>query len=180
VTGDKKVSKYDLYKDRDGNISVKPKNGKGPGEPTGLNINFSRNSENNNMASSNKNLRAYFVIWGSECDPDDISNNTGLTPAKTWHVGDVRYENTGKRQADSGWRIDAPEDVEPTLDAHLEELMDLLWESRNYLKPVSKSCELQVTFVIHCSNTVPIMSISAANIGRLASLNASIDIDLYC
>jgi RHS repeat-associated protein len=39
VTGDKKVSKYDLYKDKDGSIFVKPKNGKGPGEPTGLNIN---------------------------------------------------------------------------------------------------------------------------------------------
>jgi hypothetical protein len=30
---------YDLVKNKDGNIKVKPKNGKGPGEPTGLNIN---------------------------------------------------------------------------------------------------------------------------------------------
>jgi len=29
----------DLYKDKNGNIIVKPKGGKGPGEPTGLNIN---------------------------------------------------------------------------------------------------------------------------------------------
>jgi hypothetical protein len=32
-------SKCDLYKDREGNIYVKPKGGRGPGEPTGLNIN---------------------------------------------------------------------------------------------------------------------------------------------
>jgi hypothetical protein len=32
-------SKYDLFKDKDGNIFVKPKNGSGPGEPTGININ---------------------------------------------------------------------------------------------------------------------------------------------
>jgi RHS repeat-associated protein len=32
-------SKYDLFKDKDGNISVKPKDGSGPGEPTGININ---------------------------------------------------------------------------------------------------------------------------------------------
>ena len=38
VTGDKKVSTYDLYKDKDGNIYVKPKNGRGQGEPTGLNV----------------------------------------------------------------------------------------------------------------------------------------------
>jgi hypothetical protein len=32
-------SKYDLFKDVLGNISVRPKSGVGPGEPTGLNIN---------------------------------------------------------------------------------------------------------------------------------------------
>ncbi len=31
-------SKYDLFKDRDGNISVKPKDGSGPGDPTGINL----------------------------------------------------------------------------------------------------------------------------------------------
>lgn len=32
-------SRFDLFKDRHGNIYVKPKNGSGPGDPTGLNIN---------------------------------------------------------------------------------------------------------------------------------------------
>jgi hypothetical protein len=31
--------RFDLLKDPDGNILVKPKNGRGPGDPTGLNIN---------------------------------------------------------------------------------------------------------------------------------------------
>ncbi|HAS6045562.1 hypothetical protein D8T26_02900 [Vibrio vulnificus] len=34
----KNGSKYDLFKDRDGNIFVKPKKGNGPGEFTGFNI----------------------------------------------------------------------------------------------------------------------------------------------
>jgi putative RNase toxin 33 of polymorphic toxin system len=33
------IPKYDLYKNRDGDILVKPKDGRGPGDPTGLNIN---------------------------------------------------------------------------------------------------------------------------------------------
>ncbi|MEQ8753320.1 MAG: polymorphic toxin type 33 domain-containing protein [Coleofasciculus sp. G1-WW12-02] len=33
------AAKCDLYKDRDGNIYVKPKGGRGPGDFTGLNIN---------------------------------------------------------------------------------------------------------------------------------------------
>jgi hypothetical protein len=32
-------SKYDLFKDKDGNIYVKPRDGSGPGDPTGININ---------------------------------------------------------------------------------------------------------------------------------------------
>ena len=32
-------SKYDLFKDRNGNIIVKPKKGNGPGDPSGFNIN---------------------------------------------------------------------------------------------------------------------------------------------
>jgi len=32
-------SKFDLFKDAQGNIKVKPKSGAGPGDPTGLNIN---------------------------------------------------------------------------------------------------------------------------------------------
>lgn len=37
--GGKNASKYDLYKNRDGDILVKPKGGRGSGDPTGLNIN---------------------------------------------------------------------------------------------------------------------------------------------
>ena len=32
-------SKYDFFKDKDGNIHVKPKDGSGPGDPTGINVN---------------------------------------------------------------------------------------------------------------------------------------------
>jgi hypothetical protein len=36
----KENARQDLFKDRDGNIIVKPKNGSGPGDPTGYNINY--------------------------------------------------------------------------------------------------------------------------------------------
>lgn len=37
--GSKHTGQIDLYKDRDGNMYIKPKGGKGPGEPLGININ---------------------------------------------------------------------------------------------------------------------------------------------
>ncbi|MFK7874147.1 MAG: polymorphic toxin type 33 domain-containing protein [Oligoflexales bacterium] len=38
IYGKHNGSKYDLYKDRTGDLYVKPKGGRGPGEPTGYNI----------------------------------------------------------------------------------------------------------------------------------------------
>jgi Bacterial toxin 33 len=39
IVGKKNSGRYDLYKDKQGNIYIKPKGGQGTGEPTGLNIN---------------------------------------------------------------------------------------------------------------------------------------------
>jgi hypothetical protein len=38
LKGGKSTGQSDLYKDKGGNIYVKPKGGAGPGEPTGLNV----------------------------------------------------------------------------------------------------------------------------------------------
>ncbi|MGL6235437.1 MAG: polymorphic toxin type 33 domain-containing protein [Segniliparus sp.] len=39
LKGDKRTGQLDLFKDEEGNIYIKPKDGSGPGEPTGININ---------------------------------------------------------------------------------------------------------------------------------------------
>ena len=39
IVGNKNGSKFDLYKDKKGNIYVKPKGNIGPGEPAGYNLN---------------------------------------------------------------------------------------------------------------------------------------------
>jgi RHS repeat-associated protein len=38
ITGDRRGGRYDLYKDKQGNVYVKPKGGKGAGEHTGINM----------------------------------------------------------------------------------------------------------------------------------------------
>ena len=39
LKGDKNASRPDLFKDGKRNVEVHPKNGQGPGEPTGINVN---------------------------------------------------------------------------------------------------------------------------------------------
>jgi hypothetical protein len=38
LKGGKGASRYDLFKDKQGNVYVKPKSGTGPGDPLGINI----------------------------------------------------------------------------------------------------------------------------------------------
>jgi hypothetical protein len=39
LKGNSRTGQIDPFKDEEGNIYIKPKNGTGPGEPTGYNIN---------------------------------------------------------------------------------------------------------------------------------------------
>jgi hypothetical protein len=39
IVGNKNISRYDLFKDKQGNLYLKPKGGIGEGEPLNININ---------------------------------------------------------------------------------------------------------------------------------------------
>ena len=125
-------------------------------------------------------MRSYLVIWGEQCDPEEITRVTGITPTKTWRAGDVRYAKTGRLHTDCGWRLDAPSDIPPAIDAHLDALLDLVAGALVQLKALSSSCEIQINVVVHCREGAPEMNIRPDHIQRLAAIGAGIDIDLYC
>lgn len=124
-------------------------------------------------------MRAYLMIWGATCDPDEITQRVGTLPSTTWRVGDVRHGKTGRLHEDAGWRIDAAT-VEATADGYVDLLLNQVWNAAAYLKTLGSSCELQINMVVHCRDTAPPISISSSNIARLAAIGAGVDIDIYC
>jgi hypothetical protein len=62
---------------------------------------FSEMSSNKRRPTHGR-TRVYFVAWGKECNPEAISSATGIAPTKTWRVGDIRQERTGKTHLDCG------------------------------------------------------------------------------
>lgn len=124
--------------------------------------------------------RAYFVIWGKQCDPDEISARIGVVPSRTWCVGDIRNPRTGAHHDNAGWRVDS--DGTPDLDpaTHVEQLVEKLWHARDSLQTLGAHCEMQFSIVIHCHEaSAPPMYFSRDLLQRIASLNAAIDVDLY-
>jgi hypothetical protein len=92
----------------------------------------------------------------------------------------MRNERTQKRHEDSGWRLDSSgaSDLEP--EAHVDLLIDELWRARDYLQTLASTCEMQFSIVIHCHETAPPIHLTRAALHRITSLQAAIDIDLYC
>lgn len=124
--------------------------------------------------------RAYFVIWGRQCDPHSISAGMAVVASQTWRVGDIRNARTGAQHEDGGWRIDS--DGAPHWDpgTHLGRLLEMLWPARDYLRSLAPTCEMQFSVVIHCHEaSAPPMYFSRDLLQRIASLNAAIDVDLY-
>ena len=124
--------------------------------------------------------RAYFVIWG-RCDPDEISASTGVVASQTWRTGDVRNPRTRALHEDAGWRVDSAGAPDGDPATHVEQLVEKLWPARDYLQTLAAHCGLQFSVVIHCHEaSVPPLYFSRELLRRVSSLNAAIDVDLYC
>lgn len=93
----------------------------------------------------------------------------------------MRNVRTSAPHEDAGWRIDSDgaSDLDPGV--HVAQLVERLWHARDYLRTLIANCEMQFSIVIHCQGAlVPPIHISREALQRIASLNAAIDIDLYC
>jgi hypothetical protein len=133
------------------------------------------------ISGESASTRAYFVFWGKQCDPDEVSRSTGVVASRTWRVGDVRNARTRTRHEDAGWRIDSDgaSDLEPAV--HVKLLVEKLWHARDYLRALAPGCDMQFSIVIHCRDAAPPpIHMSRESLHRVASLNAAIDVDLYC
>lgn len=124
--------------------------------------------------------RVYFVAWGKECDPEAISRATGIAPTKTWRIGDIRQERTGKTHLDCGWRLDADNTDGREVETQISSLLEALWPVHEYLTALTPRCEMQFSIVVHCRESAPPVYLSTAQMQRIAQLGAGLDIDIYC
>lgn len=125
-------------------------------------------------------IRAYLVIWGDRCDPEQITRKTGLNPTETWRVGDVRHARTGRVHADAGWRIDAEGELGVDVGTYIEHLLDRVWPVREDFQALAATCNVQFSVVLHCRDETPAVHLAGDTVRRMAALGAALDIDLYC
>lgn len=111
--------------------------------------------------------------------PEDVTRLVGLTPTKTWRLGDAIQQTQLRRKCD-GWVIGLPSREAYDMDNVLRELLDILAPHEDRIAEAARQFALavEISVGVYISGETPASLFSADTIRRLSSLQASLDIDL--
>jgi len=130
----------------------------------------------NSVTANTNEIIAELNVTGSEFDPDALTRRTQLRPTKKWLAGDS-VGRSSRRYEHNGWSIATPKRSE--VEDAVEELLSTLEEHWGELLEATSEQEVELSIVVYARSFVPGIHIRAAQLRRLAELNASIDVDLY-
>lgn len=119
------------------------------------------------------------ILSGLSCEPDQITQALGLQPTETFRKGDPIGRGP-RTVTSSAWRLDAPE-TEGDLAEQLNWLLERLPTRLDEIASVTQGWRVQFAIVVESTGPHgPPLAFSVTHLGRLAELEASIDISLRC
>lgn len=126
-------------------------------------------------------VRAYFLIEGFSCAPDDVTARLNTTPTRTWSAGDAKQHTPGA-YAYAGWRLDSGADGHLEPGAHLDWLLEKLPRDGSALDGVGGDLSIAFRAVIEITDrtaATPPLYLSSSMMKRLADWDAAVDLDLF-
>jgi hypothetical protein len=125
-------------------------------------------------------IQADFIITGTDILPDQITQELGISPTRTWRLGDSIQE-TQLRRKHNGWCFSIGK-RESALDLE-KPLVMLINHLLPYAQTISSLCEKhnlqsEISCAIYISDETPIINFSPETISHLAQLNSFLDIDI--
>ncbi|MBQ0728546.1 MAG: DUF4279 domain-containing protein [Thalassolituus oleivorans] len=109
--------------------------------------------------------------------PEEIRDYIGIFGAETWKAGDKRGE-TEILEKENGWSLRSLVDSE--LEDHISQIMKMTKGHEDKLLNLSErgDCEIQLSCVVY-DGSAPALFFEKEVISWIASIGASLDIDLY-
>ncbi len=125
-------------------------------------------------------VRASLVVRGFSCDHSVVTEALGAEPTECWQPREPIRHSALKR-TDKGWRLASNLSKEATVEEHAQHLLRQVdADAGSKIKPLpTTKVRLVIAIYIYGHNRPPI-ALSDTTIRRLAELNASFDVDLYC
>lgn len=135
------------------------------------------------MTTENDDCVLYptFLIKGQNRDPNDISSRLGVTPTRTWRLGDQVGDSLLRRDCDA-WLYSLPPMATFEIEEAVTSLLDVLQESASAIRAAVEDLGLSATFFVaaYCrKNHTPAVAIEYPTLQRLVGFSAGVDVDLY-
>ncbi len=133
------------------------------------------------MDKTNNEISVAFTLTDFDCDPEEITARVGITPTKTWRVGDFINKKKTMKYEYNGWKLHSKIEKNADLESHIISVLEQLksgWES---LVKISQSyyTEISCAIYIYSDTERPAIHFSKQIIQKIAELNAEIDVDIY-
>ena len=121
---------------------------------------------------------------GEHFDPEEITRRLGIEPTTQFRLGDpITADGEGKRRR-SGWILNIARQETLQIDGMLQEMRNRLSSAKDVIPQICK--DLRVRAVILCgvsrneSDHMPALDFPPSFTRWVASLGASIYVDIYC
>ena len=131
------------------------------------------------MKSKNSCCTCFRIV--GRFDPDAVTALLGLTPERTWRIGDKRRNGTPRD--DAGWEIGRCREYDPIVANQMEMTASILYDKIDLLNRIRKENDvrfyLAVVPEIRVGEVNPCLSPSLDIIDFCHETRTEIDIDLY-
>lgn len=123
---------------------------------------------------------AAFVLTGFDLDPDQVTALTGITPSKTWRLGEIINPRAIMRYQHYGWRVKSDLSLSADLEEHVRTVLEQLKPAWPVLVELGRRYDVEIACVVRSfGGDRPSMHFDKDSVKRIAELNAALDIDLY-
>lgn len=110
--------------------------------------------------------------------PEQITEQLGICPSKTWHKGDL-VPNTSIRKRENGWEIEStlPKEVLPS--EHIQHILSVIKPAYFQFQDYSQKYYCELSCAIYFDEERPDIFLDKNLMRQLADLNLNLDIDIY-
>jgi len=124
-------------------------------------------------------IRADFCITGIEIPPDKITSLLGISPTKTWQVGES-IQGTALKRKFNGWCISKEYERDLNLVKPVKSLLEILLPKSKVINHICNEYKLEceMSCVIYVTDETPIIDFEQDVISKLAELKTTLDIDI--
>jgi hypothetical protein len=128
---------------------------------------------------------AWFILFGFEGSPDEITKQLGVEPTETRIKGEHRTIGKGKHaqerlNKENAWLLKSELSRDVPIEKHLEHLMNKIKPHKQNFIDVAKKYELQFNCAVYYYEANPGISLESNIMKEISELDIPLYFDIYC